>query len=380
MTREELAPFLSLCLAADAAEGRGDVERALRIMESSPLDPRGRPFWRPWRLRRLRQLSELGPVLPGWATSRWLLELALQDIDPAVRERGRRAMTAAIEARGGRPLPGANDIDARCKVMDHDWVHRQLRLYDHGGLSAFLRHADAGLVSRADRVHEWAAAPMRSLRLVSQSSRTVTWEDVRTTEQVSTLNTGCAALVLPGECVLGRVVPIEQGVMFEAAPLQVPEPVATWVADEPTVWADVLATHNRDRKLDPVRTHGLHEFGLLSDVPRLAWRQAATDLIEPGSPARRRFPRSPDIDPHAQALLAAALEPRMHPLFDVTPLDLVQPWPCVAAVLLEPGMGASLASRLGPEDVRNLHRLGDRLPEPAGDVCRRLAGDLSAAA
>jgi hypothetical protein len=371
---------VSLCVAADAAEARGEVEQALRIMESHPVDPRGRPFWRPWRLRRLRQLSELRAVLPAWATSRWLLELALQDIAPSGRDPGRRAMTAAIAARGGRPLPGVDEIDARCKVMDHDWVYRHLYLYEHGGLSGFLHHAAPELVAGADRVHEWATAPMRSLRLVSQSSQHVTWEDVGTTEQVTTLNTGCAALLLPGECALGRVVPIEHGAMFETAPLRVPGAVAAWVADEPAVWVDVLAVHNRNHDLEPVRTHGLHEFGLLSDVPRLAWRQAAADVIEPGSPARKRFQRSPDVDPQAQALVAVALDPRTHPVLDAIPPDRVHPWSCVAAALVEPGLASHLAPQLGAEDAERLRRLGDRLAEPASAVCRQLAAGLTTAA
>lgn len=371
---------MALCLATDAAEAQGDVARALRIMESRPLDPYGKPFWRPGRLRRLRQLLELRPLLPAWVTSRWLLELALQAIDPGVREASRRALTTAIDVRGGRPLPGVDEIDARCRVMERDWVYREAFLFGQGGLRNFLRHASPELLAEADRVDEWAVAPMRSLRLVSRSSRTVAWEDVGTGESVSMLNTGCAALVLPGECVLGRVVPIENGCMFETAPLVVPDSVAAWVADEPEVWVDVLAAHNRNAAVEPVRTSGLHEYGLLSDVPRLAWRLAASDVIEPGSAVRTRFPRRADVDPQAQALVAFALDPRTHAVLDAIPPDQVHPWSCVAAALVEPGFARHLAAQLEPDDAEGMRRLADRLAEPASDVCRHLARGLSSAA
>lgn len=43
-----------------------------------------------------------------------------------------------------------------------------------------------------------------------------------------------------GEWVIGRLVPIEAGWMFESAPLPVPEDVAGGVAAEPDRWVEIL--------------------------------------------------------------------------------------------------------------------------------------------
>src|SRR4029079_9573102 len=90
------------------------------------------------RMRRLAELVMLRPILPGWATSRWLLAQAAQHLDSTGR--GRRALEVAIQARGGpENLRGRDEMDARTKVMDHDWVFRQVHLYELGGLDHFVR-------------------------------------------------------------------------------------------------------------------------------------------------------------------------------------------------------------------------------------------------
>jgi hypothetical protein len=67
-----MRPWLETMSAVDEAERRGDAMEALRRMESRPLGPDGKPFWRPWRLKRLMQVVVLGENLPGWAVSRWI--------------------------------------------------------------------------------------------------------------------------------------------------------------------------------------------------------------------------------------------------------------------------------------------------------------------
>ena len=66
---------------------------------------------------------------------------------------------------------GSTHADARAKVIDGDWIFRQLALYELGGLAAFLRTAPADLVSGADRIREWVAAPMSGFRLISRDSQ-----------------------------------------------------------------------------------------------------------------------------------------------------------------------------------------------------------------
>ena len=278
-------------LAADEAERRGDAAAALGIMRSMSIGPDGRPFWRPRRLERLRQVAEAGPRLPAWAVSRWLLEQALQETGHGTRRRVQRALRVAVDLRGGATaLPGADQHDAMCKVMDHDWVYRQLRLYDAGGLDHFLRHfADRTLVARADRIAEWASAPMGGYRLLGGSRSVLTWEDLASDERVELMNIGADSLVEDGDCVIGRVVPIEDGAMFETAPLPVPEEVAAAAASSPLAWVEALregvavygVAPRRGQVLlrEEIIVEGLHDYRLLTDVPkvleRMPWRGGA---------------------------------------------------------------------------------------------------------
>ena len=170
-------------------------------MSEMPLGPDGKPFWRPWRVRYLTQLAGLGPLLPRWATSRWILAQALQALHEGSRDRTRRALEIAIELRGGEgELPGMDAMDAKCKVMDHDWVYRQVFLYELGGLHDFLRRrASADLVAGADRIREWARAPMGAYRLLDRAADVTTWEDLATGAEIRLANIGSGALVVPEE-------------------------------------------------------------------------------------------------------------------------------------------------------------------------------------
>jgi hypothetical protein len=162
MDADELMRNMAVLRATDDAERRGDAVHALATMASHP-DADG--FWRPWRVRLLCQIAMFGPLLPRWATSRWTLAQALQHLGQpggGPDRRVHRALDQAIELRGGRArLPGRDPIDAVCRVMDNDWVFRQLHLYELGGLRHFLdRVASPDLVAGADRIRDWAKSPM----------------------------------------------------------------------------------------------------------------------------------------------------------------------------------------------------------------------------
>jgi hypothetical protein len=174
-------------------------------------------------------------VLPRWATSRWILEQAAQHLDKRGRQRALTAIDVAVETRGGeRTLVGTDRFDARAKVVDHDWVHRQVLLYELGALEDFLiRVASPELVAGADRIHDWARAPMGAFRFVAETPRTLTWVELATGQEVTSTNVGSASLLLPDECAIGRLVPIDGGAMFETVPLFVPDDVAQRVADDP---------------------------------------------------------------------------------------------------------------------------------------------------
>jgi hypothetical protein len=354
--------------ATDDAERRGDALGALTQMVEHPD---GLAFWRPWRIRVLSQMLMFGPLLPRWATSRWILAQALQHLsDVPGGEDGRRvqrALEQAIELRGGLDnLPGMDPMDARAKVMDHDWVYRQLHLYELGGLRHFLAAAaTADLVSGADRIHEWAASPMGGFRLVGTDAATITWRDLAVDELVLTANIGSACLAAPGECVIGRLVPIEDGVMFESAPLVVPEAVALRVALDPSSWLEALRELPGGTTGPDVAAAG-DVAGLLCDVPMIVWVQAVCEV----DGLLRRTPE-PTSEELAQAIVRLA-RVFLDPSTSVED-DELDPWPCLAAALLTPSIASALVDTLAPADRELLGRLGELVSEPAASWCRLLA-------
>jgi hypothetical protein len=372
VSQADLRKRFAVVQAADAAEARGDAERAAAIMQSMPVGSDGKPFWRPWRVRRLAQLIELRDVMPRWAISRWILSQSLQQLDSDTRVRGQRALRIAIDVRGGEAtLKGVDDIDALCKVIDHDWVYRQQYLYDLGGLRHFLSTAaSADLVAGADRIDDWADAPMGGYRLQAVSPLSLRWEDLATGRPREVLNLGSAALVDVGEHVIGRLVPIEGGAMFESSPLPVPGEVAQRVAQHPDAWVDVLGLAVREcgaqsevsvRALLSVAT----DPGLLTDVPEGVWRRAAAADLD----------RSEPLSQDPMAVIADAV--RLFELIAKTATDddaeMDRVWPFVAAALVVPRAAPLLSLRVGPGNLQSLRFVADRLTEPAATLCRGLA-------
>lgn len=351
-------------LAADEAERRGDAHGALEVVLTHPCQRDGGAFWRPWRVRRLRQLVILEGRLPGWATSRWVLAQAAQLLDAGTRQRGKRAGELAIALRGGlAALPGRDATDAQCQVMDHDWAFRQLLLHELGGLSAFLRTAPTDLLVGADRVAEWAQAPMGGFELVTRTPRSLTWRDLRTDREVEVDNIGSAALVLPGETVIGRLVPVEGGQMFESVPLLVPERVAREVSGAPEEWYEVLRVAPEE---EARRFLGGHQFDLLCDVPPDIWLR---ELLVGGEP---------DLDPFADGIdrhLVTLLVDQAGYLLDRPRLgdDDVDGWACLGAALLDPAFLGAVGREAAPDELALLGEAGSRLAEPAAAVARDLA-------
>jgi hypothetical protein len=370
---DELYEHLAVMQAADEAEAHGDAEGVAEIMASMPVGPDGKPFWRPGRVRRIAQLVELRDVLPRWAISRWILSQALQTLDAGARDLSGLAMQTAIDVRGGEAeLPGVDDLDARAKVMDHDWAYRQQFLYDLGGLRHFLgATASADLVAGADRVHDWADAEMGGYRLLAVSSLTLRWEDLATGQLLDVMNIGSAALVDVGECVIGRVVPIEEGAMFESSPLPVPEEVARQVAQEPDCWVEVLGSAVRDRtaRKDAATVRilltGAHDYGLLTDVPDAIWRTVT-------APTFGRIVRLSE-NPSAVVVDAVHLVEVATTRVTLDQERLERAWPCVAAALVAPEVVPVLRGRVELLSAESLLVVAEHLAEPAATVCRGLA-------
>lgn len=364
--------------AVDDAELRGDALGALRLMEEHWGDGK---FWAPWRVRRLLQLAVFRSDLPGWATSRWILAQALQHLDrhqgPVSRTRRRRALEVAVELRGGpQAFAGMDARDVQCRVMDHDWVHRQLYLYELGGLTHFLdRAAPADLLAGADRIREWAASPLGGYRLVRRGPAAITWEDLATGQEIATVNIGSAALVMPGECVLARAVPIEDGRILEGAPLLVPEEVATAVAHDPSGWVDVLRAAPPGTT-DPELSACGDLHGVLTDMPVHIWQLAVYEWA--GLLDGQTLPTEDQQIEAVVQLARSVLDDPDAP--DFTSPDAVDPWGCLGAALVTPPFLGSLGEGIRPADRVVFARLADLLAEPAAGVCRELGLDLGDAA
>lgn len=363
---EELRPWLDTMFAADDAERRGQAMEALSLVESRPFDPDGKPFWRPWRISRLLQVVLLGPQLPPWAVSRWIAAQAHETYGGPGDRRRRRCGELALEIRGGTDgLSIHGETDAMCKLMDHDWVYRQLFLYELGGLSAFLRQVAPHLLARADHIHEWCRAPMTALRLVQRSARTVTWERLGDGQRLELDNIGSAALVVPGEHVLGRLVPIDGGTMLDASPLVVSLDVADRVAAEPGSWWRALMGRT------DIKTGG-YEFGMVNDVRDVIWEMA---LLASGD----AVPEADELDAY---LARRTLEHARNCLSEARPWgdDAVDPWACLRAAVLSPAVAAGLPEVVGPADLEVFEALAPLLAAPADLVCRNLAAELRSAA
>jgi hypothetical protein len=360
-------PHVRQILRADEAERRGDAREALDLMLAMPDPPGGAPYWRPERFQRLAQLVAFDEALPGWATSRWLLEQALQDLDRPRRGQRLEALSTALEVRGGLGNVGhPPGEDARVKVLEHDWVYRQCLAYELGGLEHFVRHRAANsLVAGADRIREWMRAPMGGYRFAGRRPATTTWEDLETGEEIETANIGSAVLLVPGEHAIGRLVPIEGGRMFETVPLRVAEPVARGVAADPPGWLDVLrAARDGD---DQPSTGGVR-FGFLSDVPRAISLMATYDV--------------PRLDASGAERARDLLRTAARALAGETPdaPEEVDVWPCLAAELLSHDVVAGLGKGLTPADLEILAALGRALADPAATVCRALVDEARRAA
>jgi hypothetical protein len=359
-----MGPWLTTMLAVDDAERRGDAREALRLMVARPLGPDKEPFWRPWHLERLIEVAFLGPALPRWSVSRWIAAQAHDTLGERGDRRRRRCEQLALEARGGwQGLSAHGEQDALCKLMDHDWVYRQLLLYELGGLSDYARRfAAPDLLAGADRVHDWARAPMTALRLVERAADTVTWEYVGTGLRVELPNIGSAAMVVPGEHVLGRLVPVESGVMLESRPLVVPERTARQVADDPGSWMGAVAEARGE-----IVTSGFVD-GIVSDVRQVIWQLA---LLGPAKPT----PAAHDFDATlARGALALARE-CLEGAREWGP-DAVDPWACLRAAVLHRGVVGELLSVAHPSDAAIFEELSHRLAAPADFVCQGLAAHL----
>lgn len=357
--------------AVDAAEAAGDVHKALALI-AADLERRdeNEAFWHPERMLRLQQLAVYGSVLPGWATSRWVLAQAVRWMDASQRERYKESFDRTVEVAGGQErYGGVDELDSSCKLTDYDWVYRQLVLYEYGGLQHFLdRVAARALLVRADGIRDWANARVGAFQLEERASSRLRWLDLSSGSQLETSDIGSASLLAVGEHAIGRLVPTETGPMFESAPLFVPPDVAAQVADAPDEWLSALerGCHQESQLGLRISTRA-HRFPLLSDVP--AWQQRAllASVVHANEDEVFRWPDQ-DLMDALVSVVHAAMGDRAD--LGENPFD---PWPVVGSLLLEPAILLELAVQVTAEDGAGFTRLAQRLAAPAAQVCSVLA-------
>lgn len=360
---------LRLLRASDKAEARGDARGALDLILQDLRLRQEADFWRADKITRLIQLAWLGPLLPPWATSRWVLAQAAQWFDESSRSRAKNAYGLALRAGGFDRGEYADELDLRVKTLDHNWVFRQALLYDLGGLQHFLeRVVSLELVADADRIEDWAETSLGGYRLLQETAGTLTWFDLRERREVETINLGAAGMLTPGEHVLGRLVPIDGGRMFDTAPLFVPERVARQVADAPAEWVEALASVGVDAGYDdrPLDTAG-HDFPLLTDVPVTVQHLMMIE-VEESVYGHALDASSLDLAEIQLRFVEAAIQGRMRDEMFGT-----STWPVVAAFLLEPSVFLRFVGRSRRGDAGDWRRLAERLPGPASSLCCDLA-------
>jgi hypothetical protein len=355
---------------ADEAERRGDAAGALDLLEATGKDEHNRPIWRPWRLQYLAQFAELGPVLPRWAHSRWILAQAGQWLEADNRQGVFSAMQKAIDVRGGaQRLPGRDAADRQARVMDHDWVYRQLLLYEMGTLDRFRRRRATGdLLAGADDMAAWSRASIDAYRLVERGPSSITWQRERDGALLRTPNAGCASMLWPGDPVLGRVVPTEDQQIFESAPLPVTDAVATRVAADPDSWLTALGEWDLYCEVVPL-TRPREHAGLLVELSPRIWQNVVCD--QPDTFAL------PCFSPGELAQGALSLGGFMLDEFEPPDFPHLDTWACIAAAFVEPAVVGHLVAHADAGERALLERLAGHLSEPADAVCLRVAkGDL----
>ncbi len=369
-------------LAVDAAEAQGNATRALELIEDMPVGPDGRPWWRPERVRRLRQIVTLGDDAPEWVFRRWVVAQAAQ----ARLGRPREARDVAVRTRGGgSTLWGVDQDDAMSKVIDHDWVYRQLVLHEHGGLAAFVDGAATpALLGLAGDMRPWIGVPMGGFEFMAETSDRIVWRDLAGTQTIETLNLGGATMLAIGEAVLGRLVSASDVHLFDSAPLCVPIDVARDVAASPSTWVDLLgqACRGVHAEMLSLLIARMHHFDLLFDLPATLRRH----LIEPPDAELRsdQVGVGGNGVEYDVALVLAAMSGELQP-DDVqcTCGECDDPRPVgslVAAALMEPETLDALPPLLVTSDSSALRALEQTLVTPADVVCRRIREGFDVAA
>ncbi len=275
------------------AEARGDAAEGLGITDAFQFGPDGKPFWSIERCTELYLIAQWGPVLPGWAWSRWVCNQAARAMHEELRDPSLDAeRVPGCTPRPTRSGPTASSVSTTTVCSGSSYA-------GWPGRRCWLEPTR----SRRGRGRRWAASSSSKPNPMS-----ITWLDLTERRKFSTPTSAAPSLFLPGDQVIGRLVPTEAGRMFESRPLGVPPGVAQPVAEAPTRWSELL------RAARPGGDHGLlHDprprESMVTDVlPRVL------RLAVPCSAVRRRAAARAVLDSVAASWPARSVPARDVPI------------------------------------------------------------------
>jgi len=365
LSRMSSQHWASVRACADA-ELRADASGALEHYERVPM------FDGSLHHKRLQTLSDLGPAAPAWLWSRWMTIQARRPVwsgcgdgpDPALDLTLDRVYPYGVDP--SRMDDFAPEAFAMT-IHERDWVHRQLTVYELGGLDEVVRRGSDRLLSGADQPDSWARAPMRGLRLESGGGEHARLVDLATRDVVEVLDLGIKESY-PGEHVIGRLVPTTTapGVMFEWMPLSVDETTAGMVAEQPGKWLDTLAERARSRALPVMFSYLDDDTSMTADLPVRCWMA----LLEEEDIGQLPLVRGLiDYDDIAMFVLDKIMR-----IAQATVPLLGHARHYAEMLLLEPGLADRIGDRYGgPRHAVAWAALAGVVREPARSRCRDFA-------
>lgn len=335
------------------AEADGDAARARDHYYASPTFE-GVPH-----PHHLQEIIDLGEEAPGWVWSRWVSSQAYRWM---LVQEDQRVTSAVLQA----TTVGYPDVDLErpfglaigefcTRLAASDWVCDQLATYEYGGLLDFLDlRAGAFLERRADRIREWALAPMGGYRLDDVRGDRIQLVDLGSGDRLEALNIGASAERDDEMCVVGRLVPIGVGPgwMFDRRPLTVPEKSAYEVSllvteDEPAAWVCALGDARSAGTL-PLHFAQGHATPLSSDLVPSSWVGGPGVHIDDG------------VGTCEVSLIAGGIDPA----------TIRGSAAHVTAVLMDSGVFAAVRTRCArPGDESLWGLLADSTPEPVRSRC-----------
>lgn len=229
-------PDDAACLArALEAGARGDAQASLNHELSGTVVVQS--------LHRfvMQDLVDHGDLAPPWAYSRWCLDLAYRSMLLGHDRRTDEAVRLVLATLYPESVDRAGSDEDEWKVLGtllaaSDHTVQDIALFELGGLAHYLTEvAQPGLLTRTDRIAEWADATVGAYTREGFQGCRGLLRDVVSGEFVEVLNPGSSPQGM-GDALIGRLVPItaEPGLMFATHPMCVDDDTARTVAEAVT--------------------------------------------------------------------------------------------------------------------------------------------------